>query len=76
MSLNNPFFFLNSSLTKAPIFMKFETNVYASCARVCAWIFTKIILIIFYYSVSLSFKSYNDRGFGCGDICKTKLTFV
>ena len=50
-------------------------HVYASCARVCAWIFTKKNLVVLYYLMNLSFKFHKDRSFRCGDICKTILTF-
>ena len=51
-------------------------HVYASCARVCARIFTKNFLIILYYLINESIKFHKDRSFRCGDICKTILTFV
>ena len=108
--------FANISLTIAPIFLKFKTNihkivknyhknfrkdlcahahtrsinlcmrvlprrnvrahVYASCARVCAQIFTKNHLIILYYLINKSIKFRKDRSFCCGDISTTILTFV
>ena len=108
--------FANISATKAPIFMKFETeiqkivmnyqiknrkdpctytgtrgvnvparvltrrnaraHVYASCARVCARIYTKIFVVVLYYLMNLRFKFHKDRSFRCRDICKTILTFV
>ena len=49
--------------------------VYASCARICARIFTKILLLILYYLVNISLKFHKDRSFRCGDICKTILSF-
>ena len=49
--------------------------VYASCARTCARIFTKILLLILYYLVNISLKFHKDRSFRLGDICKTTLTF-
>ena len=49
--------------------------VYAWCARVCARIFTKNLLIILYYPMNISFKFHKDRSFCCRDICKTVLTF-
>ena len=107
--------FANISATKAPIFMKLQTNihkivkndhkifrkdpctntrtwginvrarvlsrqnarahVYASCARVCARIFTKNLVIILYYLMNISLKFHKDWSFRCGDICKTILSF-
>ena len=51
-------------------------QVYASCARVCAWIFTKLFSFGLYYLMNLSFKFYKDPSFSYGDICKTMLAFV
>ena len=51
-------------------------HVYASCACVCARIFTKIFVVVLYYLMNLSFKFHKDRSFRCRDICKTILTFV
>ena len=107
--------FANISATKAPIFMKLQTNfhkivkthhtifckdlctnartrginvralvssrqngrahVYSSCSRVCARIFTKNLVIIHYYLMNISLKFHKDRGFRCGDTCKTILSF-
>ena len=53
-----------------------RAHVFASCARVCARIFTKNFLIILYYLINESIKFHKDRSFRCGDICKTILTFV
>ena len=52
-----------------------RAHIYASCVRVCARIFTKNLLIIFYYLMNISLKFYKDPSFRCGDICKTVLTF-
>ena len=52
-----------------------RAHIYASCARGCAWIFTKNHLIILYYLINISFKFHKDRSFRCRDICKTILTF-
>ena len=52
-----------------------RAHIYASCVRVCAQIFTKNLLIIYYYLMNISLKFYNDPSFRCGDICKTVLTF-
>ena len=49
-----------------------SAHIYASCARLCARIFTKT----FYYLMNLSFKFHKDRSFRCRDICKTILTFL
>ena len=45
-------------------------HVFASCARVCAQIFTKIFLVVHYSFMSLSFKFHKDLIFRWGDICK------
>ena len=52
-----------------------RVHVYALCARVCAWIFTKKKLLVLYYLMSLDFKFHSDRSFRCRDICKIVLTF-
>ena len=52
-----------------------RAHIYASCVRVCAQIFTKNLLIIYYYLMNISLKFYKDPSFLCGDICKTVLTF-
>ena len=52
-----------------------RAHIYDSCVRVCAWIFTKNLLIILYYLMNISLKFHKDRSFHCGDICKTILTF-
>ena len=52
-----------------------RTHIYPSCARVFAWIFTKIFLMILNYLINISLKFHKDRSFHCGDICKTILTF-
>ena len=52
-----------------------RAHVYASCARVCARISTKNLVIILYYLIDISLKFHKDRSFRCGDICKTILTF-
>ena len=44
--------------------------------RMCARIFIKNYLIIFYYLMNKSLKFHKDRSFRCWDICKTILTFV
>ena len=53
-----------------------RAHVYASCARMCAQIFTKNLLMILYYLVNRSLEFHKDRSFRCGDIRKTILTFV
>ena len=53
-----------------------RAHFYTSCARVCAWIFTKNHLVILYYLMNISLKFHKDRSFCCGDICKTILMFV
>ena len=52
-----------------------RAQIFVSCAAVCARIFTKNLLIIFYYLMNISLKFYKDPSFRCGDICKTVLTF-
>ena len=47
----------------------------ASCARICARIFTKNYMMIPYYLMNISLKFHKDLSFRCGDICKTILTF-
>ena len=51
-------------------------HVYASCACVCARIFTIFYLVVHYYLLNFSFKFHKDRSFCCRDICKTILMFV
>ena len=53
-----------------------RAHVYASCGRMCARIFTKNLLLNFYYLVNKSLEFHKDRSFRCWDICKTILTFV
>ena len=53
-----------------------RAHVYASCAHVYAWIFTKNQVIILYYLMNNNLKFHKDRTFRCWDICKTILTFV
>ena len=52
-----------------------RAHVYATCGHVCGRIFTKNVLIIFYYLINISLKFHKDPSFRCGDICKTVLTF-
>ena len=52
-----------------------RAQVYASCGRVCARIFTKLFLFGLYYLMNLSFKFYKDPSFSYSDICKTMLTY-
>ena len=53
-----------------------RAHVFTLCARVCARIFTKNLLMILYYLIDISLKFHKDRSFCCGDICKTILTFI
>ena len=53
-----------------------RAHIYASCACVCARIFTKIFVVVLYYLINLSFKFQKDWSFCCRDICNTILTFV
>ena len=50
--------------------------VYAVCALVSTWIFTKITLVVHYYLLSLSSKLFKDPRYCCGDICKIRRLFV
>ena len=52
-----------------------RAHVCASCARVCAGIFTKNHLIILYYLLNIYLKFHEDLSFHSGDICKTIMTF-
>ena len=52
-----------------------RVHIFASCARVCARIFTKNLVIYLYYLMNESLKFHKDRSFRCGDICKTILSF-
>ena len=54
---------------------KTRADTYASCARICARIFTKNHLMNLYYLMNISLKFHKDLSFRCGDICKTILTF-
>ena len=53
-----------------------RAQVYASCGRVYAQIFTKNHLIILYYFMNKSLKFHKDLSFCCWDICKIILTFI
>ena len=53
-----------------------RAHVYAPCERMCAWIFTKNLLMILYYLMNKSLKFHKDRSFPSGDICKTILALV
>ena len=52
-----------------------SAHIYASCVCVCARIFTKNLLIIFYCLMNICLKFHKDQSFYCGDIYKTTLTF-
>ena len=52
-----------------------RTHAYALCARVCARMFMKILLIYLHYLMNVSFKFHKDWSFLCRDICKIVLTF-
>ena len=49
-------------------------HVYASCARMCARILTKNVVVFFYYLMNVSVKFQKDPSFCSGDICKTIMT--
>ena len=50
-------------------------RVYASCACVRTRILTKIFVGVHYKHKNLILKFHKDPCFGCGDICKSILTF-
>ena len=50
-------------------------HVFASCARVCARIFTKFFLVAHYFVMSLSFKFHKDLIIRWGDICQIESCF-
>ena len=52
-----------------------RSHVYASCALIFAQIFTKNLVVILYYLMTISLKFHKDRSFRYGDICKTILSF-
>ena len=52
-----------------------RAHVYASCARVCARILTKNLVIILYYLMNMCLKFHKDWSFRWGDTCKTILSF-
>ena len=47
-----------------------HAHVFAPCARKCAQIFTKFILVGHYSGISLSLKFHKDPVSHCWDICK------
>ena len=51
-------------------------RVYGSDARICAWIFMKFETKVHKIVIDHHIKFHKDQSFGCGDICKTKLTLV
>ena len=53
-----------------------RAHFYASCAHMCAWIFTNFFLVYLYHLMNLSIKFHKYRSYGSGDISKTILTFV
>ena len=52
-----------------------RAHIFASCAPVCARIFTKNQQTILYYLMNITLKFHKDPSFRYGDICKTVLTF-
>ena len=49
--------------------------VYASCVHLGAWIFTKIVVVVHYYHMSLSSKFHRDPFVCSQDICIIILLF-
>ena len=49
------------------------THIYASCAYVFTWNFTKLVLVVHYYVMTLSLRFHKDLGFCCGDMRKITL---
>ena len=45
-------------------------HIYASCAHVITWNFTKLVLVVHYYAMTLSLKFSKDLSSYCGDIRK------
>ena len=48
-------------------------HIYASCAHVITWNFTKLVLVVHYYAMTLSLKFHKDLSFCCGDMRKIVL---
>ena len=48
-------------------------HIYALCAHVITWNFTKLVLVVHYYAMTLSLKFHKDRSFCCGDMRKIVL---
>ena len=48
-------------------------HIYASCAHVITWNFTKLVLVVHYYNMTLSLKFHKDLSFCCGDMRKIVL---
>ena len=48
-------------------------HIYASCAHVITWNFTKLVLVVHYYNMTLSLKFHKDLSFCCGDMHKITL---
>ena len=49
-------------------------HIYASCAHVITWNFTKLVLVVHYYAMTLSLKFHIDLIFCCGDMRKIVLS--
>ena len=49
------------------------THIYALCTHAFTQNFTKIVLIVHYYDMTLSLKFHKDPSFCCGGICKISL---
>ena len=50
-----------------------RTHIYALCAHVITWNFTKLVLVVHYYAMTLSLKFHKDLSFFCGDMRKIVL---
>ena len=50
-----------------------HTKIYASCTHVFTWNFTKLVLVVHCYVMTLSLKFHKDLSFCCGDMRKITL---
>ena len=58
----------HKSLKRARARFIASARVYDSCALICAQIFLKCLLVVYYYLLSLSFKFHKDPSYHWGDI--------
>ena len=59
---------------RAQLLISIRMRVFISYVRVRARIIMKINILVERFTVSLSFKFYENRSIGCGEIAKTKLS--